>query len=184
MQYTTKSFTRAVTQVFEGIASRRDKIQDLILAALIHADSTDKNGDKTNDFGWLSLIAVQFENTAGLNIKLFASWVKAHVVTASTNEPALEWQPSKQSFKLTTAAKEQGWTVAPIMQKWFEMEKQPKMEAVYSLANSLENAIRQAEKRLKDGALSPEDRALLDQLRGVLYTNKGNAQQAAADGVI
>lgn len=182
MQYTTKSFTRAVTQVFEGIASRRDKIQDLILAALIHADSTDKNGDKTNDFGWLSLIAVQFENTAGLNIKLFASWVKAHVVTASTNEPALEWQPSKQSFKLTTAAKEQGWTVAPIMQKWFEMEKQPKMEQVYSLANSLENAIRQAEKKLKDGALSPEDRALLDGLRGLLYT-KGNAQQAAADGV-
>jgi len=165
-------FNAALKSVFTGIAAKQDQIQQLILAAVSKAQ-------QSNDFDWLSRIAVQIELTRGLNLKLFADWVKAHIVQTdgdNAGKPALDWQDDKKSFKL--AAKGINWHCKPISLKWYEMGKPAKMEDVYSLVGSIEKLLATAAGKAKKGGLSAADTELLNRIAGSVSQYK--TEQMAA----
>jgi hypothetical protein len=159
-------FNAALRTVFTGISTRRDQIHELNLAAIAKAT-------QSNDFDWLSRIAVQIEDTKCLNLKMFADWVKAHIVITSgdnAGKPALEWQREKRSFKL--AEKGAAWHCKPILVKWYEMGKPPKMDEVYSLTSSLDKVLHTAASKAKKGELPPAEAELMNKLAGLLAEYK------------
>lgn len=163
--FTSKTFATALKQTFEGIKARRENIHELMLVAVGRITSDDR------DTGWLTQIAEAFEQTAGLSVEKFSLWVKTSVVADVTNDdgtvsviPALAWDDKTKSFKFAR----KGLTPRLVCtQKWYEVGAKPSVEKTYNFIGSLENLIKQAEKKLKEGALDDTERALLNAIVGV-----------------
>lgn len=175
MNFTDKSFTRAVKSTFEGIASRQDKIQELILVAV-------GKGLETRDYGWLSIIANLFDQTKGLNTKLFSTWVKqslTYITEQGERRPALEWQEEKKSFKLAAKGIE---VLFMSTCKWYESEKNPTMATTYSVVDSLERLLKAAQKKLKEGALSSDEAHLVSKLMSVYVEAKPAKPEVKLEG--
>ena len=169
---TASAFSAALKSVFSGIAAKQDQIQQLIIAAVSKAS-------EAGDFDWLSRIAVQIESTRGLNLRLFADWVKAHIVQTdgdNAGKPALDWQADKKSFRL--ASKGVNWHCKPITLKWYEMGKPAKMEDVYSLTGALDKVLHTAASKAKKGELPPAEAELMNKLAGLVSAFKAEQMQS------
>lgn len=164
-KFTDKSFASAVKQVFDGVRSRQENIQEFLLIA------TDRITGEHRDTGWLNIIAAQFEATAGLSTDKFALWVKTSIVADTVDEndqpiviPALAWDDKTNSFKFARKGLQARLVCT---QKWYECGKKPSVAQSYNLIGSLESLIRKAEKELKEGNLDEQERALLNAIVGV-----------------
>lgn len=171
-QFTEKSFANACRQVFEGVTARQDKIHELCLVAVF------KGLEPSRDFGWLSLIANMFDSTKGLNTDLFATWVKQSITYINEDGqsvPALVWQKEKQSFKLAAKG------IEPVFVstcKWYESKKVPTMDSVYNPLDSFERAFKVAQKKLKEGALTPEQQHFLNKMMSAFVEAKSELAPA------
>lgn len=175
-QFTDKSFSHAVKTTFDGISSRQDKIHELCLVAVA------KGLDGSRDFGWLSIIANTFDQTKGLNTKLFSTWVKqslTYITEQGERRAALEWQEDKKSFKLAAKGIE---VLFMSTCKWYESEKNPTMASSYSVVAKLEHLLKSAQKKLKEGALSSDEAHLVSKLMSVYVEAKPAKPEVKLEG--
>lgn len=151
-----KAFDSAVKKAFDGIKTRQDTIQSLLLAALANArkprvDDATKSQD---DFSWFTTIAVMAEETKGLNLKKIVDYIRAMC------DNSIVFDTKERVFRKHTKGTVINYMTPDV--PWYEFGKAQRIEDSWNLSKYLGTVQSQLQKHL--GELPPEAMKLLNDI--------------------
>lgn len=151
-----KAFDSAVKKAFDGIKTRQDTIQQLLLAALANA-SKPRQDDATksqDDFSWFDTIALLAEETQGINLKKIIDYIRVMC------DDAIIYSEKGKTFK----KKEKGTVINYSLPKetWYEYGRPQKISDSWNFEQYLKSVGTNLKKHL--GELPPEAMKLLNDI--------------------
>lgn len=141
---THKAFSKAVSDVFSGIAGRNAQVQQLLVIAVNEA-ARESGGQVVNNLTWLSELMVMAEETKGINATKLSEYVRM-VLCKNT----VSWDKTKKQLKKKSKDTALEYDLTPAY-PWFDHGKPDTVEKAFDYGKRVESAIRNALDPAKGG---------------------------------
>lgn len=133
----TKSFRKAIGEVFAGVKARNLQIQQLLLVALAEASRV-SNGQPTNNLTWLSELLVLAEDTKGINATRIAEYVRIELCCNSVG-----WNKKKRQLVKRSKDVPLVYNTEPKC-AWYDYGKPDSVDKAFDYGKSVINAVKKA----------------------------------------
>lgn len=132
-----KQFTKAIKDVFAGVAARNKQIQQLLIIAVNEA-ARESGGQVVNNLTWLSELMVLAEDTKGINATKLSEYVRVELCCNTVG-----WDKKTRQLKKKAKDTPLKYNLEPA-HTWFDHGKPDTIEKAFDYGKRIESAISNA----------------------------------------